>query len=124
MHTGLIPFLSSIMTKRSSENEVIEVAIRKTEEDMLANGIVAVGDISNTAFTISQKQNSRLRYINLLEVAGLPEPIAHSRYESIPKKMNGILVSTARSMSFIISGIFLPHLLNQPANPVCNRYCP
>ena len=83
MHTGLIPFLNSVMTQRSSENEMIEEAICKTEDEMLANGIVAVGDISNTAFTIAQKQNSRLRYINLLEVAGLPEPIAQTRYESI-----------------------------------------
>ncbi len=82
-HIGLISFLSSVMTERSRDAELIEEAIQKAEEEMLANGIVAVGDISNTAYTISQKQNKRLRYINLLEAAGFPESIAQSRYESI-----------------------------------------
>lgn len=83
MHMGLISFLSSVMTERSRVVEFIEDAIQKAEEDMLANGIVAVGDISNTAYTIFQKQKKRLRYINLLEVAGFPETIAQNRYDSI-----------------------------------------
>ena len=83
IHTGLIPFLSSVMAERSRGVELIEEAIQKAEDEMMANGIVAVGDISNTACTISQKQKTRLRYVNLLEVAGFPESIAQSRYESI-----------------------------------------
>ena len=50
-HTGLIEFLCSVVTKRGFAPEVIEQEIVKAEKEMYDNGIVAVGDIGNTADT-------------------------------------------------------------------------
>ena len=52
---------------------VTEAAI-KAEEEMLTNGIVAVGDISNTNITVPIKENSAIYYHTFVETFGfLPE---------------------------------------------------
>ena len=50
-HTGLVEFLCSVVTKRNFDPEVIQKEIIKGEKEMYDNGIVAVGDIGNTADT-------------------------------------------------------------------------
>lgn len=66
--TGLIPFIRAIVKKRNAPAEVIEQAIWDAEDQMLQNGIVAVGDISNTTDTFAQKQMARLRYYTFIEM--------------------------------------------------------
>jgi cytosine/adenosine deaminase-related metal-dependent hydrolase len=60
--TGLIPFIKSVVQQRNAPPEVIEQAISEAEDEMIRNGIVAVGDISNVTDTFAQKQLGRLRY--------------------------------------------------------------
>ena len=60
--TGLISFIKDVVTRRDAPPEVIEQAIWDAEDEMIANGIVAVGDISNTLDTFAQKQQNRLTY--------------------------------------------------------------
>ncbi len=50
-HTGLIDFLCSVVTKRDFDPAVIRQAIEKAGMEMYNNGIIAVGDIGNTADT-------------------------------------------------------------------------
>ena len=50
-HTGLIEFLCSVVTKRNFPAELIQERITAAEQEMYRNGIVAVGDIGNTADT-------------------------------------------------------------------------
>lgn len=66
--TGLIPFINSVVRQRNAPAEVIEQAIWDAEDEMLANGIVAVGDISNVTDTFAQKQMGRLRYYTFVEM--------------------------------------------------------
>ena len=67
---GLIEFISSVQKLRKiDESEVIEAAT-KADEEMQQNGIVAVGDISNSAVTASIKLKSKLYYHNFIEVYG------------------------------------------------------
>jgi len=54
-HTGLIEFLCSVVTKRDFPREVIDHEIIKAEKEMYDNGIVAIGDIGNTADTAEVK---------------------------------------------------------------------
>src|SRR4051812_3168882 len=44
---GLPHFIKEIIPKRNATPEVIARAISKAEDEMIANGIVAVGDICN-----------------------------------------------------------------------------
>ncbi len=66
--TGLIPFIKSVVTTRDASKEVIFEAIRVAEDEMLQNGIVAVGDISNTTDTFIQKAMGRLWYYTFVEM--------------------------------------------------------
>jgi len=47
LHTGLPGFVQQIMQLRAAGAEEIEAAMAKADAEMYANGIVAVGDISN-----------------------------------------------------------------------------
>ncbi len=67
-HTGLIEFLCSVVTKRGFDPNVIQQKIEAAEQEMFANGIVAVGDIGNTADTARVKSNSQIRWQNFTEV--------------------------------------------------------
>jgi aminodeoxyfutalosine deaminase len=67
--TGLIPFITSVVTKRGNfSEEQIKNALEVAEKEMLDNGIVAVGDISNTSDTFELKSHGRLRYHTFLEL--------------------------------------------------------
>ena len=67
-HTGLIEFLCSVVTKRDFPREVIDQEIINAEKEMYDNGIVAVGDIGNTADTADVKSKSKIRWQNFVEV--------------------------------------------------------
>jgi aminodeoxyfutalosine deaminase len=80
-HTGLVDFVLKIIFDRHFGEEEITAAIEKADNEMFNNGIVAVGDICNTALTIAQKQKSKLRYYNFIETSGFPPAVAASRFE-------------------------------------------
>jgi len=82
-HTGLVSFVSQVMQHRNAASEIIEQSIIDAEAEMIANGIVAVGDICNTPNTIAQKQKGRVRYQNFIEVAGFVPGAAESRFKAI-----------------------------------------
>lgn len=80
--TGLVEFLSTVIQGRSAGSpEIIAAAITAGEQEMLDNGIVAVGDICNTADTRSQKRLGRLHYRNFVETIGFIEGGARMRFD-------------------------------------------
>jgi len=79
-HTGLTNFILKIVNERHFPDDEILVAIAKAEDEMIANGIVAVGDICNNTLTIGQKKLDRLTYYNFIEVSGWKPEIALQRY--------------------------------------------
>jgi cytosine/adenosine deaminase-related metal-dependent hydrolase len=103
--TGLVDFLSTVIRQRGevakaagadggserggtsgrgpaseSVEEKIREAIAAGEQEMLDNGIVAVGDICNTADTVAQKALGRLYYHNFIETMGFMEGGAAVRF--------------------------------------------
>ena len=95
--TGLVDFLSTVIRRRAafaeasategggdvtkaSGEEAIREAIAAGEQEMLDNGIVAVGDICNTADTVVQKTLGRLYYHNFIETMGFIEQGAQARF--------------------------------------------
>lgn len=70
--TGLIEFVQQVVAIRDNfSTEEQEAAIIAAEEEMLQNGIVAVGDISNDTRSFFQKAKGRLRYHTFVEVFDL-----------------------------------------------------
>ncbi len=81
-HTGLVDFVTQVVTKRQAGQEKIFAAIDEAETAMFENGIVAVGDICNTDHTLAQKQSSRMHYYNFIELSGWAPSIAAQRAEA------------------------------------------
>lgn len=81
--TGLLNFAKSIITKRNSfSKEQIGEAIIEADRKMWENGIVAVGDISNTADTFIAKQKSKIVYHTFLELIGFDPQRANAVFSA------------------------------------------
>jgi aminodeoxyfutalosine deaminase len=78
--TGLIDFVLKVTFERHFEEVAILTAIEAAEEEMLLNGIVAVGDICNNTLTLPQKSKGKLRYHNFIEASGFTPAVAESRF--------------------------------------------
>jgi cytosine/adenosine deaminase-related metal-dependent hydrolase len=96
-HTGLIEFLCSVVTKREAspnpseggayEDPAIKKkqAILAAEKEMYDNGIVAVGDIGNTADTAEVKSRSKIRWQNFVEVLSFTDEKAEENIRHYKK---------------------------------------
>lgn len=79
--TGLINFVYDIIRLRHFSEEEILGAIKRGDEEMTRNGIVAVGDICNNALTLQQKTSSQLHYQNFVEATGFNDIVAEERFQ-------------------------------------------
>jgi len=64
---GLISFIQNVQLQRNSTRQEIEDAALAADQAMYDNGIVAVGDISNSDVTIGLKLKSKLYYHTFVE---------------------------------------------------------
>jgi cytosine/adenosine deaminase-related metal-dependent hydrolase len=69
-HTGLVNFIMDVQKHRQTDKSAIIEAAFKADDEMYENGIVAVGDISNTNNSIGVKESSRLYYHTFIETFG------------------------------------------------------
>lgn len=79
--TGLVDFVFKIVNERHFPEAEILDAISIAEEEMLTNGIVAVGDICNNTLTVSQKAKQKLAYYNFIELTGWLPSVSQMRFE-------------------------------------------
>jgi aminodeoxyfutalosine deaminase len=100
--TGLSEFVKQIVPKRAAPPEVIEAAIEAAENEMYNNGIVAVGDICNTADTIVAKTKGKIAYYNFVEIYGLDPLLA-------TQKMNEGLLLQAQYEAANLKAVVIPH---------------
>jgi cytosine/adenosine deaminase-related metal-dependent hydrolase len=74
---GLINFIKDVQSLRNTDQQEVLDAITKADREMYDNGIVAVGDISNTNNSVAMKKQSKLYYHTFVETFGfLPEKAA------------------------------------------------
>ncbi len=78
-HSGLVPFLISVVKKRRSIIAGKEAAIVNAEREMHHNGMVAVADICNTTDALAVKNNSSLEWYNLIEVINFYDSNLHQQ---------------------------------------------
>ena len=78
--TGMVDFILNILQKRNAPEEIIQQAIEEAENEMIENGIVAVGDICNTTHSLNQKLKNNLYYHNFIEVSGFVPSKAKERF--------------------------------------------
>lgn len=71
-HTGIVDFGLSVIKHRNAQAlEVRQEAMLQADAEMLKQGIVAVGDISNTTESITAKNQSKLYYHTFVELIAL-----------------------------------------------------
>jgi len=114
--TGLIEFLCSVVTKRNFDPGVIQHEIVKAEREMYDNGIVAVGDIGNTADTAEVKSKSKIYWQNFVEVVSFTDEKAEENvhyYKSVlatlSKIQNPRLNETVGQAKSKIRNSLVPH---------------
>lgn len=104
--TGLADFVFSVVSQRHLPDEKILQAIESAEDEMLANGIVAVGDICNNTLTIPQKTKGRIYYHNFIEATGFNPQVVQQRFE----RSSGFFREYARHYSIPVeSNSIVPH---------------
>ena len=106
--TGLVNFVLDVVQQRHFPEEEILQAIEKAEDEMLANGIVAVGDICNNALTVSQKTKGRIYYHNFIEASGFNPAIAQQRFERA-EKIYDQYEATPTTHQFLLRNSITPH---------------
>jgi cytosine/adenosine deaminase-related metal-dependent hydrolase len=72
---GLLNFIGTVHQRNDFSKKKIQKAIEEAEQQMIKNGIVAVGDICNTSDTLLQKKKQNLRYYNFIEVFGVKDEL-------------------------------------------------
>ena len=91
-HQGMIGFLKQMMEKRDQVAHSIIIEQAKCwDKRMQENGIVAVGDIVNSADTLEVKKQSSVDYINFVEVFGLNSLKAKAFFEKSVHLWNSFL---------------------------------
>ncbi|MDB5156781.1 MAG: amidohydrolase [Mucilaginibacter sp.] len=80
--SGLVDFIKGIQQLRNSDPQEVEAAAIKADNDMYENGIVAVGDISNSNVTIPIKAKSKLYYHTFVETFGFTPERADAVFKS------------------------------------------
>jgi cytosine/adenosine deaminase-related metal-dependent hydrolase len=81
--TGLGNFISDVRNTRQEPEERILSESIKADKELYAAGVNLCADICNTPSTFQLKKESRIRYINLLEVFGIDPEKAGKRMEEI-----------------------------------------
>lgn len=79
--TGLLEFVKTVVAIRDNYTEEQQKdAITKAEEQMMHNGIVAVGDISNDTRSFFRKEMGNIRYHTFIEVFDLMAGMAEESF--------------------------------------------
>lgn len=93
---GLTGFISELIPKRDKfPVEQIKSAIVSAEDEMFRNGIVAVGDISNTDHSFEQKRKNRLSYHTFIEAFDFNAEKAKNIFDAVTRLQTSI--STLRT---------------------------
>jgi aminodeoxyfutalosine deaminase len=109
--TGLGTFIEQIRSRRNSETDSILAAAVSADNEMYNSGISLCADICNTTETFDLKKESKIKYINLLEVFGIdPEKAA--------KRMNEVLGISEVAEKFKIPCSMVPHSFYSTSLPL------
>jgi len=85
---GLVNFIIDVQTLRGADNTLVLDAIEEADTEMYENGIVAVGDISNTTLSIDKKKQSKLYYHSFVETFGFLPGRAQEVFDNALALMN------------------------------------
>lgn len=95
---GMVGFLNQMFEKRNLfDKKQIFDAAKNWDKRMYENGIVAVGDIVNTDYIIELKKESKIKYINFIEIFGLNKNQAGKIFEDSMRLLQKHICLVGRS---------------------------
>ncbi|MBL4624996.1 MAG: amidohydrolase family protein [Flavobacteriales bacterium] len=113
---GLVEFIKELMSQREADPDFVQQCIIDAETEMITNGIVAVGDISNGPDTFIQKTRGNLYYHTFIELYGFLDEQANESFE------NGLqLITNFKSQSSNYS--LVPHSAYSASRPLWEKIC-
>ena len=83
--SGLGGFIEQVRNTRDNNSESIITSAYSADNDMYKEGVALCADVCNTSLSFNIKKESRIRYINLLEVFGIDPEKASRRMDEIIK---------------------------------------
>ena len=101
--SGLPGFVAEVEQKKKENSELILNCIDKAEKEMISNGIVAVGDISNTNYTIHQKEKGNLYYHTFVECYASNKVFADKAFSNSIKILEAFQASQSAKNTASIS---------------------
>ncbi len=100
--TTLIPFITQVVTKRQATPKILQKAIANAEAQMIKEGIVAVGDISNTTDTFAQKNKGNLYYHTFVEMFDfLQDANADTEFQKYKQVFDAAKPSSTHSVTMV-----------------------
>ena len=88
-------FVQQVMKLRHVTEEEKAAAMQKADAKMYESGIVAVGDICNTADSITLKNKSKIRWHNFIEVSGFVDSTAKKRLAEMQELLRQFAVKNS-----------------------------
>jgi len=118
---GLNSFILEIQDKRNINHEIILENIRKSDETLREEGVVAVTDICNTGISFNIKAQSKLYYHNLIELFGSDPKYAKQICNRASDLLNeaenlGLNASLTPHSFYAVSSALLKLILNHAAS--------
>lgn len=102
-HNGMAGFIDQIFSGRD-KTDILECtnAMLLQDKKMFDEGIVAVGDISNSTVSIEVKKNSRIHYHTFVEVMGMSAASAQSRFDNGVSLVNQFVQNNLTNVSLAL----------------------
>lgn len=105
---GLVAFITEVMAskKEPAAVDTVKAAMKKADDDMYRNGIVAVGDISNTDISAGTKRESRIYYHTYVELLGFSPAAAPAAFDygmKVLSQFDGLSASVVPHSPYSVS---------------------
>ena len=113
---GLPEFISEMIEKRNGDSEEIIHAMTQADTELFSEGIVAVGDISNSSISSNVKKKSRIYYHTFIELFDISSDRADKVFNE------GIDLQKVFSENGLIASI-VPHSLYTVSDRLMKLIC-
>ncbi|MFM9008551.1 MAG: amidohydrolase family protein [Bacteroidota bacterium] len=126
---GMASFLQGMLRHRNTVDTVgREKAMRRVDAEMRAEGVVAVGDISNTQESLTVKRESVLSYHTFVEVLGLDPSRADILLQDARtlveafSAIDGSTASLAPHAPYSLSEALFKAVIDEASSQMCSSY--